>query len=130
MCSVLYLLSGQNPCIVQGTAEDKTGSKLFKASYASCSHILFFRFHPTDYVSQSHSMHPGVSSFHTRVRSSSSQTTTRQLDALRGHFFPHPGALLLVVLNSGVLRTKPFRNLLPKHFYLNQIQSGAEKSAK
>ena len=119
MCSVTYLLIGQNLCVIQGTAAGQIASKLFKARCGGCSHIPIFILHSSDYVSQSpkctrgsfpstpgcgHRLlrppqgplpHLGVSPKHTRVHSSSSQTAARPLAALRCDTKAHPGALIV-----------------------------------
>ena len=118
-CSVTYLLIGQNLCVIQGTAAGQIASKLFKARCGGCSHIPIFILHSTDYVSQfpictrgsfpstpgcthrllrplqGHLPHLGVTPKHTRVRPSSSQTTTRPLGAPRCDTKAHPGALII-----------------------------------
>ena len=88
-------LTARNLCAVQGTAAGKIASRLFKTNNAGFAHILIFRFHSTDYVTQPHPMHPGVISINTRVHSSSSQTAARPHAAPRGASKTYPGALIV-----------------------------------
>ena len=88
-------LTARNLRAVQGTAAGRIASRLFKTNNAGFAHILIFRFHSTDYVTQPHPMHPGVISINTQVRSSSSQTASRPHAAPRGATKTHPGALIV-----------------------------------